>query len=75
MLQENVQHWKQLRKQTQLNSLMNKYITIYNISQEINFETNMNEIHVKENHFDHLRIWLLTKVMKNTGFIIKKKHL
>ena len=53
MLQENVQHWKQFRKQTQLNSLMNKYITIYNISQEINFETNMNKIHVKQNHFDH----------------------
>ena len=32
---------------------MNKYITIYNISQEINFETNMNKIHVKKNHFDH----------------------
>ena len=51
---------------------MNKYITIYNISQEINFETNMNKIHIKENHFDHLRIQL-TKVMKNPGFIIKKK--
>ena len=74
MLQENVQHWKQLQKQTQLNSLTNKYITIYSISQEINFETNRNKIHIKENHFDHLRIWL-TKVMKNTGFIIKQKHL
>ena len=56
MLQENVQHRKQLRKQTQLNSLTNKYITIYSISQEINFETNRNKIHIKENHFDHLRI-------------------
>ena len=53
---------------------MTKYITIYNISQEINFETNMNKIHIKENHFNHLRIQL-TKVMKNPGFIIKKKHL
>ena len=78
MLQDNVQHWKQLRKKIQLNSLMNKYITIYDISQEIaheiNFETNMNKTHVKGNHCYHLRI-RCTKVMKNTGFFIKKKHL